>query len=54
MPLGSPCDFDPEKARINPQIGKWIYRQNYERLITIKSRIDPSNSFNNGLFDLSP
>ena len=41
MPLGSPCDYDPEKARKNPNIGKWIYRQNYEKLKEIKNKVDP-------------
>jgi hypothetical protein len=41
MPLGSPCDYDPEKARKNPNIGKWIYRQNYEKLKEIKKKVDP-------------
>lgn len=50
MPLGSPCDYDPEKARKNPNIGKWIYRQNYQKLKEIKKKVDPSNRFDYGLF----
>ena len=50
MALGSPCDYEPEKARKNPNIGKWMYRQNYEKLKEIKNKVDPKNRFDYGLF----
>lgn len=47
--IGSACDFNP-RDNTNQKLGKWMYRQNYDRLAEIKKKFDPHNKFNTGLF----